>query len=160
MGTVQVDGSGADTFVGVKGEKTGGMLVGTHVDHDAMGKLFMRWLKDTPTEIRMHVISAIVLEYQVSYHLNTTSEEERLQALNLQDDEMMHKLVGAIIECIGKQAPAHVYIPDVYEKLKEMHCDLPDHVVYAVLKYWEFARKCADIGEGYFSFKVMHWYKR
>lgn len=150
---LSVDNKNAVTYVGVADVR--GTDPAPVSLHDMVAGVF-QWLRDLEPELRMNVIGAIALEHQVSLRINTTTEEERIQSLNMQRDDLIMTLVRALAEVSYRdsenpQSEVYAEVEDIYAKLEEWHCALPKYVVYAFLKTMEyFVGRVSDVGEGFF----------
>jgi hypothetical protein len=151
MGSLSIEGAGEKTVVRVKEDGFGTAQI--QLSHDDMAYLFVQWLNEVPQEARMKVISGIILEHQVSYHINMKSEEESLQELNFHEENAIDVIRGAIRDVTGKVVLRQVYVPHVYERLKEVHADMPPHTVEAVLWDMCYENKARHISARVFGIR-------
>lgn len=123
-------------------------------DHADIMQAVFQWLRDVDQETRMKFIAGLVLEHQISYHLNTHTEEERLKSANMQDDDLFPKIYQAIKDVqktvMGKKE--YIEVNALYTLLDARGMMLPPYVVYMALKSIECLKgSLVDVGEGFFS---------
>ncbi len=159
MWQVQIDGKGADTVLKMKNHYSDHRDLVEHIDHDSMCKLFLQWLREAPKDVTMLAIGGIVLEHQISYHLSTKSEEERLQDLNMDEENVTDILVETMLQLAESQyagGPKYVDIGELRGQLKAQGMDLSRNFVWGVLKGLEFHHPeftVSHVGEGFVSIK-------
>lgn len=164
MDKVTVDGTGSDTVVRVHDpRKVQAFGVSAYeqanVPHDEMTKIFLQWLREIPSQQQMLVIAGIVMEHQVSYHLNAKSEEERIEELNMDE----YNITGIIVENMLQLAqpqheggPKYVDVGELGRTLQALHLALPPKFVWGFLKGLEFyhpAFTVTDVDEGFVMIK-------
>jgi hypothetical protein len=123
--------------------------------HDMIAAV-LEWMRGLDTPLFANVMSAILLEFKGSVHINTTTEEERIQSLNMQHDDLIMVFVRALAAASGRDtenpsSPIYATVGDIHTKLQEWHTDVPSYVIYTFLKTMEyFTGRVVDVDEGYF----------
>ena len=128
-------------------------VVEADVTNGDMSLVFLEWLRSVDKETQMKVFAAITLEYTLAAHITTNTEEERLAALNMEQEDVIGQIIQAVKEVAKYEVGDYltVEVSAVYSSLEARHMALPPYVVYSVLKTLEaFGGHVRDIGEGYF----------
>lgn len=156
-GTFHLHVSDFQTVLQVK-DRAGCIFNAPHASADVSREV-LRWLRAVDKNTLYTFLAAVVLEYQVSTHITTKTEEERLVSATMHDDDLIPKVLAAV-KAVAQRDETHadpfIEISAVYTYLEAQHVLLPSYVVYSVLKTLEecVPGSCRDIGEGFFRVRV------